>query len=96
MKTLIVVLALLIATLVYAEDHVFTDDSDFIFQPSTRISFGTTEESYIDWSSGKLAFHGNAEKSAEIFFKCFIKPLVDEYIREKLKSNYSPKNRSYL
>lgn len=104
MKALIVAMLLLVAVVAGAEeqyDNYFTiADGEQGIQlnipnPPTRISFGTTPESYIDWSSGSLAFHGNADKSAEIFFKYYIKGLVDEYLREKLRSNFSPKNRSY-
>ena len=46
----------------------------------------------LNWDTGKLAFHGDAKKSAKIFFD-FLKPYVDEYIKgqnEKTKGKFLP------
>lgn len=100
MKYLFIML-MFCCSITWGEEGYFeytTDNSNIAvieYTPCTKIVFGNNSESYISWESGRLVFSGNAEKSAEIFFTQFLRPLVDEYIREKLKSNFAPKNRSY-
>ena len=58
------------------------------YKPITMMVFhgdSDTEIGRLDWSTGKFDFTGEAEESAKIFFKYFLKPYVDEYIRSELK-----------
>ncbi len=40
----------------------------------------------LSWSDGKMKFKGDAEESARVFFEEFLKPRVDQYIRERLSN----------
>jgi hypothetical protein len=48
---------------------------------------------YVDFKGDSIIFAGNVDKSADVFFNHCVKSLVDNYVREKLKSNFSPKKR---
>lgn len=39
----------------------------------------------IFWDKGIMIFEGNVEKSAEIFFEGYLKPLIDEYIVSEME-----------
>ena len=69
------------------EDTTETGDIIFDYKPSYNMSFcgdSGKEVGLLNWDTGKLMFHGDAEKSAKVFFD-FLKPYVDEYIRNKLE-----------
>ena len=58
------------------------DDPDYYDSVNTVV-FGD-DIGKITWEDGKMRFEGNAEESAKIFFDCFLKPMVDEYIESEL------------
>lgn len=40
----------------------------------------------LSWPEGGLVFKGNAQRSANIFFYGYLKPMVDDYIDSRLRS----------
>lgn len=41
----------------------------------------------LSWEDGVFKFEGKAEESAVIFFECFLKSLIDDYINSKLNKD---------
>ena len=66
---------------------------DSEYSPTVMLAFLDDENHYIGiihFGSGKLFFVGNMEESAKEFFR-FLKPYIDEYIREKLNEEKNEK-----
>jgi hypothetical protein len=57
--------------------------------PGTIITFlggqnGMTEVGRLEWPDGVMVFIGDADESAHLFFDHVLKPLVDQYIDNRL------------